>query len=233
LFSGYLKWVEQIKGRNYKLAVPNEEVRFFYRHTVKDILKDKNINLEIMIRQLLLGNIKQFKKEFQDLTRETLSYFDTSEKNPEKFYHGLVLGMVVALKDKYIITSNRETGYGRADVVLIPRNNDSKGIVIEFKKYNLDRDEDLKDSANKALEQIEREAYEVSIKVQDVSEIIKVGIAFEGKKVAISSNLDQEQKLSTEEEIAQGMLEKEMGLDLIVELTDLTKEEIMNLKTKK
>ena len=232
LFSGYLKWVEQIKGRKYKLAVPNEAVRFFYRYTVKDILKDKNINLESMIQQLLMGHIKQFKKEFQDLTKETLSYFDTEEKNPEKFYHGLVLGMVVGLKDKYIITSNRETGYGRADVILIPRDNNDQGIVIEFKKYNLDRDNNLADSANKALEQIEREGYEASIKAQGVSKIIKVGIAFAGKKVAISSNLDQEKKLSTEEEIAQGMLEKGMDLDLIVELTDLTKEKIINLKSK-
>ena len=231
LFSGYLKWTEQVKEREYSLKVPNREVMFFYRYTVKNILKDTGIDLESMINELLLGHIKQFKKDFKDLTKETLSYFDTAEKNPEKFYHGLVLGMVVGLKDSYLIRSNRETGYGRADVILIPRDEDKKGLVMEFKKYNLDRDKNLKDSAIKALEQIDKEGYEASIKAYGISEIIKVGIAFEGKKVEIVSNLDRKEKISSEkEQIVKGMLEKGMDKELISELTGLKKDEIIKLE---
>ncbi|MCK8824965.1 AAA family ATPase [Fuchsiella alkaliacetigena] len=229
LFSGYLKWVEHVKEREYKLKVPNQEVMFFYRYTVQNILKDQNIELESMINELLLGHIKQFKKDFKELTRETLSYFDTGEKNPEKFYHGLVLGMVVGLKDRYIIRSNRETGYGRADVILIPRAKKEKGLVIEFKKYNLDKDRDLKDSALKALKQIDEEGYEATIKAYGVSEIIKVGIAFKGKKVEIVSNLDGEKVLSKEEEIAKNLLASGVDIEVIAKTTGLEEKEIIDL----
>ncbi|MFO7819939.1 MAG: AAA family ATPase [Halanaerobacter sp.] len=230
LFSGYLKWTEQIKRRKYKLKVPNEEVMFFYNYTIKDILEDKEIALQDMILNLIKGEIEDFKAEFKRLTKETLSYFDTSEKKPEKFYHGLVLGMVVGLKDEYLVKSNRETGYGRADVVLIPRDSNQKGLVFEFKRYSKTKDRDLMESAQKALEQIEREEYEADIRAHGVNEIIKVGIAFAGKKVEIKSNLDSEQSLSREEEIAQGMLEKGFNLDMIVELTKLSREEVKSLR---
>jgi len=231
LFSGYLKYTEHIKERKYKLKVPNQEVMFFYRYTVKNMLKDKNINLDNMIKELLLGHIKQFKKDFKDLTKETLSYFDTEEKEPEKFYHGLVLGMVVGLKDKYLVTSNRETGYGRADVILIPRDTKDKGVVIEFKKYNLDQDKDLKDSASKALQQIDKEDYEATIKSHGASEIIKVGIAFKGKEVKILSNLDNKKELLSEkEQIAKNLLDNGVDIEVIATTTGLKLEEIKNLK---
>ena len=86
------------------------------------------------------------------------------------------------------------------------------------------------ESAQKALEQIEREEYEADIRAHGVNEIIKVGIAFAGKKVEIKSNLDSEQLLSREEEIAQGMLEKGLNMDMIVELTKLSREEVESLR---
>lgn len=230
LFSGYLKWTKQIQLREYKLKIPNQEVMFFYRYTVQNILKDKNIDLFRMIEKLVLGNIKEFKKEFQELTKETLSYFDTQEKNPERFYHGLVLGMVAGLKNKYIIKSNCETGYGRADVLLIPRDKSEAGLVIEFKKYSLDNDRNLKDSADQALEQIENKEYEAEIKNQGINKVIKVGIAFRGKKLEIKSNLDLSRTLSEKEKIAQGMLEKDMKLNDIKELTGLAEERIKKLR---
>lgn len=231
LFSGYLKWVEQTQGRRYKLKLPNEEVRFFYRYTVQNILKDKGVELENIIEELSLGHIKQFKNHFQELTTETLSYFDTKEKEPERFYHGLVLGMVVGLKNEYIITSNRETGYGRADVVLIPRDNEKPGIILEFKKYNLDADKSLIDSAQKALEQIENEGYEATIKSHGVDDIVKVGIAFKGKQVQIISNLDQEDSLTAGEEIAINLLNNGVDKEIIAETTGLSLEEIKQLKS--
>jgi hypothetical protein len=230
LFSGYLKWTEHIKERKYELAVPNEEVMFFYRYTVENILKDKNIKLKSMILNLITGEIENFKAEFAELTAETVSYFDTGGNEPEKFYHGLVLGMVVGLKDDYIVKSNRETGYGRVDVILIPRDKSEAGIILEFKKYSSTKDSSLEQSAQQALRQIEREEYATDIKEQGVNNIIKVGIAFLGKEVNIVSNLDQPKPLSKEEKIAQGMIQKGMDLDLIAELTELSLEQIKKLK---
>ena len=231
LFSGYLKWIERKSIRGYKLKVPNQEVMSFYRYTVKNILKDKNIELKSMLELLLKGQIKQFKKDFKKLTRETLSYFDTQENEPERFYHGLMLGMVVGLNDQYIVKSNRETGFGRADVVLIPRDVNQKGLIIEFKKYSLDEDKDLKDSAYQALQQIEEKDYEAVIKSHGIDEVIKVGIAFKGKRVEIASNLDQKvTRLSEKEEIAKEMLKKDMDINLIIELTGLNRNQVKNLQ---
>jgi hypothetical protein len=93
--------------------------------------------------------------------------------------------MIVGLSKKYIVKSNRETGYGRADVILIPKEKTEPGIIFEFKKYSIDFDKDLKDSAEKGIKQIEEKGYEEEIKSYGIEKIIKVAIAFDKKDVEV------------------------------------------------
>ncbi|BBE30159.1 hypothetical protein OSSY52_03000 [Tepiditoga spiralis] len=240
LFSGYLKWIKETKEgyRRYTLAIPNKEVRMFYEDTVLLMLEEGNIQLDNILINLINGHIEEFKEDFQKLTMNTLSYFDVSGEEPERFYHGLILGMSVGLKEKYIIKSNRETGLGRADVVLIPKDKTDKGIIIEFKKF-YKNEKTLLNSAQNGLKQINEKKYEEEIKSYGINDIIKVSIAFDKKEVEIVSNLDKEEnneRKDLEYELKLKSIEtakklKEMGLtkEQIIQVTGLSMEEIENL----
>ncbi|BBE30933.1 hypothetical protein OSSY52_10740 [Tepiditoga spiralis] len=233
LFSGYLKWTSKKRKNNitmYKVKIPNEEVKDFFVQTVRNMLRESNISIENMLLNLKVGRIKTFTDQFKDLTMNTLSYFDVSGKEPERFYHGLILGMSVGLKEEYIIKSNRETGLGRADVILIPKDKTDKGIIIEFKKYNKDEDKSLKDSAKNGLKQINEKRYEEEIKDHGINDIIKVSIAFDKKEVEIVSNLDKGIELTPEEKIAKNMIENGVDIEFISKMTNLSIEKINNLK---
>ncbi|SHF16588.1 PD-(D/E)XK nuclease superfamily protein [Marinitoga hydrogenitolerans DSM 16785] len=113
-----------------------------------------------------------------------MSYFDITGKEPERFYHGLTLGMSMALKEEYIIKSDREAGYGRADLILIPKDKAKPGIIFEFKKY-YKKDGELKESAELGMKQIEEKKYEKEVKSYGIGKVIKVAIAFDEKNVEI------------------------------------------------
>ena len=122
----------------------------------------------------------------------TFSSFDTGTKpsekaEPERFYHGFVLGLMVELADRYSISSNRESGYGRYDVLLEPRKEGEDGIILEFKVYDPDEEKTLADTVQQALKQIEDKKYEMVLREKGVpaERIRKYGFAFEGKKVMI------------------------------------------------
>ena len=115
----------------------------------------------------------------------------------------------------------------------MPRDKNRKGLIIEFKKYNLDQDRNLKDTSLRALKQIDEGEYISQLKSHGIKETIKVGIAFQGKKVAIASNLKTNTDLSETEKIAKEMLKKEMNIKLISELTSLQEDEIKKLVDKK
>ena len=125
------------------------------------------------------------------VTRDIFSYFDTgkrlSEQEPERFYHGFVLGLLVELSGTYVITSNRESGFGRYDVTLEPKNEKDKAFILEFKTYDKEEEEGLIDTVKAALAQIEEKEYEASLVGRGISEerIYKYGFAFEGKRVLI------------------------------------------------
>ena len=125
----------------------------------------------------------------------TFSYFDTGKRpsydQPERFYHGFVLGLIVDLQDKYIITSNRESGFGRYDVMLEPKNpRENDAIILEFKVYDEEDEENLKATVQSALAQIEEKQYAAQLIAKGIprEHIRKYGFAFEGKKVLIGNN---------------------------------------------
>ncbi|KLO20845.1 hypothetical protein X275_11120 [Marinitoga sp. 1197] len=188
LFTGYLTWVDKTGEGNsaeYKLKIPNKEAKEFYEMTVLNILKESRIEYNKIIRLLINWEKIEFTKEFKNIVKESMSYYDVTEKEPERFYHGLILGMSVGLQKEYIIKSNREAGYGRADLILIPKEKTKPGIIIEFKKFKTDYDKNLKDSAERGMKQIEEKEYEKEIKSYGVEKVIKVAIAFEKKDVEI------------------------------------------------
>jgi hypothetical protein len=137
-----------------------------------------------VLLKLLNENYDEFVEDFKNMVKNTLSYFDVSGDEPERFYHALILGMTVGLKERYIIKSNREAGYGRADLILIPKSSKMPGIIFEFKKF-YQSDGTLKDSAKKAIKQIEEKEYENEIRNYGIDRIIKVAMAFYKKDVEI------------------------------------------------
>ncbi|NUU96867.1 AAA family ATPase [Marinitoga sp. 1138] len=188
LFTGYLTWIDK-KGDEenpeYTLRITNKETKGFFERTVVNILEENRIDYKSIIWLLTNNKKKKFEEEFKKIVEGTLSYFDVSGEEPERFYHGLILGMSVGLQREYIIKSNRESGYGRADLILIPKEKSKPGIIFEFKKLDIDEDKNLKECAEKGMKQIEEKNYEAEIKSYGIEKIIKVAIAFDKKEVEI------------------------------------------------
>ena len=199
LASGYLKvsgraFEERTGHMRYELALTNKEVHIMFADMVQDWFSGSE-DYNDFIRALLLDDIKAMNVYMNRVSIEMFSSFDTgrgpSGKRPECFYHGFVLGLMVELSDRYVITSNRESGFGRYDVMLEPRmaeggiaSND--GILMEFKVQDEDERE-LSDTVRNALRQIEEKGYQSSLIAKGIPEkrIRKYGFAFCGKKVLI------------------------------------------------
>lgn len=185
LFNGYLTFENYRSseiGNFAELKIPNIEVLSLYRTMVLSWFRAEIIKQDYqkMLMALVEGNTAEFKRTFELFSEEVLSIFDTSEKEPEKFYHILTLGMLAALIGTHEIRSNRESGLGRSDVMIIPKDITKFGIIIEFKKAE-DR-ETLAMAAKKALKQIENKRYEVELRARGFTKIIKLGISFKQKE---------------------------------------------------
>jgi hypothetical protein len=192
-FSGYLKAVKKERNEEGQLkchlAIPNIEVSIVYKGIILNWFK-ANIGMDKyrnMLRALIKGNIDLFSDIFSDFVLKSLSYFDISGQEPEKIYHVFVLGMLVSLNETHQVKSNRESGYGRYDVMLIPREKKDKGIIIEFKKVIERKNETLEIAAENALKQIADKRYEMEMKDNGIDNIVKLGISFKGKEVLVLS----------------------------------------------
>ena len=196
--SGYLKIIsydqeDMIEDEDvmYELAITNYEVKRMFRSLVRDWFKSAKADYSDFIEALLEGNLKTMNAYMNRVSLQIFSYFDTGKgplgDEPERFYHGFVLGLLVDLSGKYIITSNRESGFGRYDVMLEPKNKEDYAYILEFKTYDKENEEGLKNTVQAALAQIEEKQYEASLIARGVpaERIRKYGFAFEGKKVLI------------------------------------------------
>ncbi len=186
LFCGYLTFENyHQEGRTWvaQLKIPNEEVAVSYETTFKNWFSEpENRDYTNILESITTGNAEKFQDCFPKLTRTTLSTFDVRGDEPENFYHALVLGMLASLSKTHVVRSNRESGYGRYDVMLIPKDRAKMGIIIEFKRASKRTNESLEAAAQKALTQIEEKKYETELRALGITAIMKIGIAFAGKE---------------------------------------------------
>ena len=200
LASGYLK-VQNIDYRGitlepwYTLDITNIETLSMFMTMFRGWFKNKDANYNDFVKALLKGSLKEMNIYMNDVALATFSSFDTGKKpseksQPERFYHGFVLGLLVELRDRYQIRSNRESGYGRYDVMLTPVTEVDDAIVIEFKVHEPDEEETLQDTVRVALDQITEKDYDAELLAQGISvdRIRHYGFAFEGKKVLIGQD---------------------------------------------
>ena len=194
LATGYLK-VNAVHGRQYTLALTNYEVKQMFEDIILDWFDEGDTGYNGFIRALLSDDLKEMNAYMNQVALSMFSSFDggmhPSEKaNPERFYHGFVLGLLVDLSGRYEITSNRESGFGRYDVMLKPLRKEDAGIILEFKVHDPKEEPSLEETAAAALKQIEEKKYDRTLLDLGLEKenIKKYGFAFEGKKVLIGES---------------------------------------------
>ncbi|MBA2369225.1 MAG: AAA family ATPase [Candidatus Protochlamydia sp.] len=190
LFCGYLTLDQKPSyGAPCHLRIPNKEVSELYRSIIIDWF-EKSIHehkYHMLLNSLITGDIDTFSQLFQEFMISSVSVFDVPSAESEKIYHGFILGMLIGLRDRYEIKSNRESGLGRYDVLLIPKNPNDLGIVMEFKKIGRFEKTTLEAAVESALKQIEDKQYAQELIDRGIQRILYLGFAFEGKEVLIRS----------------------------------------------
>ena len=190
LTTGYLKAIESHwdpSGEELpycKLLIPNREIRMIYR---KEILgwmatRSDSIQLQKMLRAMVSGDVETFQNRLQKILTGIVSFHDAA-RNPENFYHGMMLGFSVLMNGSYRVESNRESGYGRFDIAFFPLKQGTPGVLLELKSAK--SEEELEPQAGAALRQIEEKEYIAELSRQGVEEVWKYGISFHGKRVCM------------------------------------------------
>ena len=199
LASGYLK-VDRYEmdnrtgKRQYYLKITNHETMLMFEKMIEDWFSEEDSAYGNFKDALIAGNLDYMNQFMNQVALQTFSSFDTGnkpseEQKPERFYHGFVLGLIVDLADKYRITSNRESGFGRYDVVMEPLKADLDAIVMEFKVQNITKEKSLEQTVENALRQIEEKEYDTELLARGIKKerILHYGFAFRGKKVIIGT----------------------------------------------
>ena len=183
LFSGYLTVEEKIDEDYYILRLPNKEVRRLFKRTFIEKYFGRGNKLIDLMEALTENRIEDYEETLQDVLLKSVSYNDTKKGN-EAFYHGFILGMSLYLEGEYTVKSNIESGLGRYDVSIEPKNKNKRGYILEFKATdNVDK---LEEISKEALKQIEEAKYSSTLKQTDRKEILYLGIAFCGKQIKVS-----------------------------------------------
>ena len=182
LFSGYLTVEEKIDHKNYVLRLPNKEIKELFRDTFLEKYFGRGSKLLYLMEALTENRIDEYEERLQEILLTSVSYNDTKKGN-EAFYHGLIMGMGLYLEGEYITKSNIESGLGRYDFVIEPKNKTKRAFIMEFKAT--DSVENLEEVSKEALRQIEDKKYDISLKQNGIKDITYMGIAFCGKQIKI------------------------------------------------
>ncbi|EDN69806.1 protein containing DUF1703 [Beggiatoa sp. PS] len=192
VFSGYLKPVKMIPQPMiplYELAIPNLEVYSFYQNTLKSWLHHQigGKRLQMLLSALTKTDFETFGELLKEMVLVILSYHDTAGNEPEKVYHAFVLGLLTHLMDRYVIRSNRESGYGRYDVLMIPHQKAEPGFIFEFKKVNRPKEKNEVEAMKSALDQIKDKQYATELRDLGIENIWGIGVVVEKKQVWVQS----------------------------------------------
>ena len=188
--TGYLKAanIDAENSEEVELQIPNKEILSLFR---TEIFRNMNGYRGItcvrdMLDSMLNGDLDEFDMNLESILKNNASFHDTA--NGESFYHGMMLGFCVLLKDTHIVKSNRESGYGRFDLALIPKYSDGQGVILEFKRA--ESEAQLQEKAREALQQIEDMEYITELQEKQINKVWKYGIAFYGKRIAMEYKSD-------------------------------------------
>ncbi|RMG20383.1 MAG: AAA family ATPase [Bacteroidetes bacterium] len=192
LASGYLKAENMQQDpstgvRTYDISIPNKEVHYAYRQLIDSWLTEQSGSEEIsyMLQALTQGETKRFAHFLKHFVSTVFSFHDTAGPEPERFYHAFLLGLLVWLEPRYHIRSNRESGQGRFDIALTPKDPRQKGIIIEIKSPYLDKGKSLEDAVEEAAQQMLRLHYAREMQQQGITDIVQLAIAIQGKEVLV------------------------------------------------
>jgi hypothetical protein len=191
LFTGYLKAVEIsfVEGRQWgKLAVPNAEIALALGDMVQTWFETESggsDQLQSLLDALLRGDAPVVERHLTHLVKVNLSFFDTASPEPERFYHGLVVGLLAGLAPRYEVRSNRESGYGRCDILILPKTAGQPGVVLELKRVDTEAGETTEKAFTAALRQIRERDYAAELRERGARPIHQMAAVFEGKRVFV------------------------------------------------
>ncbi len=182
--AGYLTPVEEINFGKYSIKIPNEEVHYFFEKDFLDKFLGDSDNFGDVLEYFLRGRFEDFTYELENIMLTNVSCFDFNVNANEAYYHVFILGMMLALRREYFVHSNKEAGRGRFDLLIEPKDKNKNGFVIEFKAPKVETS--LEKESQEALNQIERNGYDVELKEKGIENIYYVGMAFHKKNFKLA-----------------------------------------------